>query len=68
MLYILLYIKNIYIYTLSLKDLVVINNVSKKNIIKEINYIFLGPMFLIMCLTNIKNIGNIYYPKIGIIL
>jgi len=35
----------------------------QKFIIKEIGDIFLGPLFLIMCLTNIKNICDIYYPR-----
>jgi len=29
----------------------------------EIDDIFLGHLFLIMCPTNIKNFGDIYYPK-----
>ena len=34
----------------------------RKIIIEEIGDIFLGPLFLIMCFTNIKNIDVIYYP------
>jgi len=35
----------------------------KKIIIEEIDDIFLSLLFLITCLTNIKNIGDIYYPR-----
>jgi hypothetical protein len=34
----------------------------QKIIIEKIGDILLGPLFLIMCFTNIKNIGDIYYP------
>jgi len=34
----------------------------------EIGDIFLGPLFLIMCLTNIKNISDIIIHEIWIIL
>jgi len=37
--------------------------VPKKIIMGEIGDILLGPLFLIMCLTNIKNIYHTYYPR-----
>ena len=53
----------IFIYTFNWLFLIMY----KKIIIEEISDIFLDLLFVIMCLTNIKNIGDISYPRIGII-
>jgi len=55
---------NFYIH-LSYKTIVFfVSNYGSRNLLfQEIDYIFLGSLFIIMCLTNYKNIGDIYYPR-----
>jgi len=56
-------ITQISLYTLPIKKLVFLNNLPKNLLSKKLKKKNLGPLFLIMCLINIKSITDIYYPK-----